>query len=98
MEKDAARVTIRVQPRARTTRIAGRINDVWKLHLTAPPVDGKANEACLRFLADLAGVGISRAHMVSGFKGRTKVIEIDGIAQHELERRLERQLERRLGS
>lgn len=83
-----ARITVKVHPRARRTRVAGRIGDVWKLDLAAPPVDGKANEACVRFFADLAGVPQSRVRIVLGLTSRTKVIEIDGASQEMLESRL----------
>jgi uncharacterized protein len=83
-----ARITVKVHPRARRTRVAGRIGEAWKLDLAAPPVDGKANEACVRFFADLAGVPQSRVRIVLGLTSRTKVIEIDGVSQEMLESRL----------
>ena len=83
-----ARITVKVHPRAKRTRIAGRIGDAWKLDLAAPPVDGKANEACVRFFADLAGVPQSRVRIVLGLSNRTKVIELDGVSQELLESRL----------
>jgi len=84
-----ARVTVKVHPRAKRTRIAGRLGDAWKLDLAAPPVDGKANQACIRFFADLAGVPQSRVRIVLGLSSRTKVIEVDGLSQETLESRLE---------
>ncbi|MGC9947603.1 MAG: DUF167 domain-containing protein [Bryobacteraceae bacterium] len=84
-----ARVTVKVHPRARRTRIAGRIGDAWKLDLAAPPVDGKANDACVRFFAGLAGVPQSRVRIVLGLSNRTKVIEIDGPSQQMLETKME---------
>ena len=83
-----ARITVKVHPRARRTRLAGRIGDAWKLDLAAPPADGKANQACVRFLADLAGVPQSRVRIVLGLTNRTKVIEINGVSQEMLESRL----------
>jgi uncharacterized protein (TIGR00251 family) len=83
-----ARVAVKVHPRARRTHITGRIGDVWKLDLAAPPVDGRANEACIRFFADLAGVPQSRVRIVLGLSSRAKVIEIDGVSQEMLEGRL----------
>jgi uncharacterized protein (TIGR00251 family) len=77
-----------VQPRAKTTRIAGRWETAYRLQLAAPPVDGKANEACIAFLADLAGVPKSNVRIVSGLTGRMKIVEIDGVAQEVLERKL----------
>ena len=87
-----ARITVKVHARARRTRVAGRVGDAWKLDLAAPPVDGKANEACVRFFAGLAGVPQSRVRIVLGLTNRTKVIEIDGASQELLESRLERAL------
>jgi len=79
-----ARVTVKVHPRAKRTRIAGRIGDAWKLDLAAPPVDGKANQACIRFFADLAGVPQSRVRIVLGLSSRTKLVELDGVSQEEV--------------
>ena len=83
-----ARLTVKVHPRARRSALAGRIGDAWKLSLAAPPVDGKANEECVRFLAEFAGVTRSRVRIVMGLTSRLKVVEIEGISQEELERRL----------
>ncbi|HWC20432.1 MAG TPA: DUF167 domain-containing protein, partial [Terriglobales bacterium] len=47
---------IKVHPRAHRERIAGTIGDALKLEITAPPVEGKANEACIRFLAEFLKV------------------------------------------
>jgi uncharacterized protein (TIGR00251 family) len=84
----AARVTVKVQARAKVTRVVGRMESAYKLQLAAPPVDGKANEACIAFLAKVAGVAKSRVRIVLGLTNRMKVVEIEGIAQDEMERRL----------
>jgi uncharacterized protein len=83
-----ARLTVKVHPRARRSAIAGRFGEAWKLDLAAPPVDGKANEECVRFFAELAGVPKSRVRIVNGATSRMKVVEIEGIAQDALERLL----------
>jgi len=83
-----ARVTVKVHPRAKRTGIAGRFGEAWKLDLAAPPVDGKANEECVRFLAEVAGVARSRVRIVGGASGRLKAVEVEGMAQAELERAL----------
>ena len=85
-----ARITVKVQPRAKATRVAGRMENAYRLQLAAPPVDGKANRACVAYLAELAGVAKSRVRIVSGAAGRMKIVEIEGIAQEEMERRLGR--------
>jgi uncharacterized protein (TIGR00251 family) len=83
-----ARITVKVQPRASRSESAGRLGDAWKLRLAAPPVDGKANEECIRLLAELAGVPRSAVRILRGQTARAKLVEIDGIEQAELERRL----------
>jgi uncharacterized protein (TIGR00251 family) len=83
-----ARLTIRVHPRARRSAITGRLDEAWKLDLAAPPVDGKANQECVRFFAELAHVPRSRVRIVTGATSRTKVVEVEGVGQEELERLL----------
>lgn len=80
-----ARVTVKVHPRAKRTGIAGRLGEAYKLDLAAPPADGKANEECIRFFAQAAGVPRSRVRIVTGQTGRMKLIEVDGVSQEELE-------------
>ena len=83
-----ARVTVKVHPRARRTAINGRLGEAYKLELAAPPVDGKANDECIRFFAELAGVPRSRVRIVTGSTGRMKVVEVEGVSEEELQRRL----------
>ena len=85
-----ARVTVKVHPRARRSAVTGRLGDAWKLDLAAPPVEGKANDECVRFLAELAGVPRSRVRILTGASSRLKLIEIEGLAQADLEERLGR--------
>jgi hypothetical protein len=73
-----------VHPRAKRSAITGRFGDAWKLDLAAPPVDGKANDECVRFFAELARVPRSRITIMLGATSRTKVIEIEGVAQDQL--------------
>ena len=83
-----ARITVKVHPHAKRNRVAGVLGGEYKLDLAAPPVDGKANQACIRFLAELAGVPASRVRIVLGLTSRTKVVEIEGVSQAEVEGRL----------
>lgn len=74
-EKDDAVVfKLRVQPRASRTEIAGELGGAIKLRVAAPPVQGKANEECQRFLAKLLGVSLSSIEIVAGISGRDKII------------------------
>ena len=81
-----ARLTVKVHPRARRSAVTGRLGDAWKLDLTAPPTEGKANEECVRFLADLVGVPRARVRIVTGLTSRTKVVEIEGVTEEEFGR------------
>ena len=81
-----ARLTLKVRAGARSTAFAGQHGDGWKLHVSAPPVDGKANEAIVRFLATLAGVPVAAVRIVSGFTGSTKIVELDGVDPERLHR------------
>jgi uncharacterized protein (TIGR00251 family) len=85
-----ARIAVKAHPRARRTAITGRFGGAYKLDLAAPPVDGKANEECVRYFAELAGVPRSSVTIVQGASGRMKVVEIDGRSQDEMERMIAR--------
>ena len=79
---------VKVHPRARKNAITGNVGDALKIALTAPPSDGRANEACIELLADLLGVSRSAVAIVSGHASRNKVIRVSGISVQELNRRL----------
>jgi uncharacterized protein len=80
------RFTLKVRAGARKTELAGKYGDAWKLHVAARPVDGKANEAIITFIAKLAGVRPSCVRIVSGHTGAMKIIEIDGVDGTPVER------------
>lgn len=71
---------VRVQPRASANGLAGVMEDAVKLRLTAPPVEGKANEACRAFLARLFSVPRAQVQILSGDTGRNKKIKVQGIS------------------
>ncbi len=83
-----ATFAIRVQPRASRNGIAGERGDALKLALTAPPVDGKANEACVEFLSKLLKVPRSSVTIAAGETSRNKVIRIAGLKAEEVRQRL----------
>ncbi len=82
------RVRLHVQPRASRSELAGRHGDAIKVRLTAPPVDGAANEALLRFLALRLEVPRSALSLVAGESGRAKVVAIEAISSEDASRRL----------
>ena len=72
------RIAIRLAPRASRTRIMGIHNGALKIALTAPPVEGKANKALIKFLAKTLGVPAGAIAIVSGEHARDKVVEVKG--------------------
>lgn len=71
-------LTLHIQPGAKKTEFAGLHGDALKIRLAAPPVDGKANEALVRFIADTLGLPRSAVSLKSGQTSRRKVLEIHG--------------------
>jgi hypothetical protein len=80
---------VKVQPRAKKNAIVGELGDALKISLTAPPVEGRANEACIEFFANLLKVPRTSVSIASGESGRRKVIRVAGLSTDELRRRLE---------
>jgi uncharacterized protein YggU (UPF0235/DUF167 family) len=81
-----ARLTLKISAGVRKTEFAGAYGDGWKLHVAAPPVDGKANQAIVRYLAGLAGIPAAAVRIVSGITGSMKIVELDGIDSVHLHR------------
>jgi uncharacterized protein len=79
---------VKVHPRAKQNAITGEVGDALKLALTAPPVDGKANDACVEFFAKLLKVPRSSITMASGQSSRTKLIRIAGVSAQQIRDRL----------
>lgn len=83
-----ATFAVKVRPRARKNAITGVMGDALKLALTAPPVEGRANEAVIRFFADLFEIPRSSVTIASGATSRTKVLRIAGLSKKAVEDRL----------
>jgi hypothetical protein len=83
-----ATFAVRVHPRAKKNAITGEVGDALKVSLTAPPVDGKANEACVEFFAKLLKVPRSSVTIAAGQTSRNKVICVAGLNADEIRRRL----------
>ena len=73
------RLSVRVQPRAAVSQIAGVHGEALKVRLTAPPVDGAANEALVDFLAGTFEIPKRAVTIVSGTSSRSKIVELAGI-------------------
>jgi len=88
------RLRVRVHPGARRERIARRLADgAWRIEVHAAPEGGRANEAVVKLLADVLGVRRGGIRVTSGQSSRNKTIEIDDLAESEVEARLERAAE-----
>ena len=74
----AVTLTVRIQPRASKNEVVRQENGSLKIRLTAPPVDGAANEALVKFLADRFSVAKSQVEIVSGHTSRDKIVRITG--------------------
>jgi uncharacterized protein (TIGR00251 family) len=79
-----AQFALRAQPRASRNAFAGIIGDSIKLAITAPPVDGKANQAVIQFLSDFFRVPKSNITIVSGETGKNKVVAIRGMSAEQV--------------
>ncbi len=86
--KTGLALKVRVLPRSSRTEASGVQDGALKLKITAPPVEGQANEACLRFLAEALGIRRSQVTLVAGPASKTKTFAISGLDRRELEQRL----------
>jgi uncharacterized protein (TIGR00251 family) len=86
--KQGSTFAVKVHPRAKKNAITGELGEALKLSLTTPPVDGRANEACIEFFAKLLKVPRSSVTIASGQSSRNKVIRVMGLSPEEVRRRL----------
>ncbi|HYC51375.1 MAG TPA: DUF167 domain-containing protein [Gemmatimonadaceae bacterium] len=80
------RISIRVQPRASSNAVAGVHGDALKVRLSAPPVDGAANEALVDFLAGTFGIPPRDVTIVAGSSSRSKIVELTGVTEDRVRR------------
>jgi hypothetical protein len=71
---------VKVHPRAKKNAITGELADALRLSLTSPPVEGRANQACIEFFAKLLKVPRSSVTIASGQTSRQKVIRVAGLS------------------
>lgn len=79
---------VKVHPRAKKNAITGELGDALKVSLTAPPIDGRANEASIEFFAKLLKVPRSSVTIASGLTSRNKIIRVAGLTPEQLRERL----------
>lgn len=75
---DTLSLTLHVQPGAKRSEIAGLHGDALKIRLAAPPVEGRANEALLKFIANLFSVPLRNTELRQGGQSRHKVVAVTG--------------------
>ena len=80
---------VKVRPRARKNAIIGEVGDALKVALTAPPIEGRANEACITFLAEVLKVPRSSVTIAAGESSRNKIIRVRALSAAQVEARLE---------
>ena len=85
---DGVSFAVKIHPRAKKNGITGDIGDALKVSLTAPPVEDRANQACIEFLAKLLKVPRSSVTIASGQTSRNKVIRVSGVAAQYVRERL----------
>jgi len=87
--KSSVTFAIRVHPRATKNAITGEVGDALKVSLTTPPVEGRANEACIEFFAKLLKLPRSSVTIASGQTSRNKVIRVAGLTAEQVRVRIE---------
>lgn len=96
--KRGAALTVRVTPRARRTEVAEILDDgTLRVRVTAPPVEGKANAALVRFLAEVLEIRSARIEIVAGERGLDKIVSITDLTAQEVQRRLQLWIDRNEG-
>lgn len=86
--QDGVLIRIKLVPRAAANQVDGRHGDAVKIRLNAPPVDGKANAALLRFLADKLDLPVAALAITAGHTGRNKTVRISGLDPETVRTRL----------
>ena len=83
---DCVRLSIRLQPRSSKNEIAGLQGDHLKIRVTAPPVEGMANEALVDFLSQSLKISRRNVCIVSGHSSRNKIVEVSGVELEAVQR------------
>ena len=78
------KVSVRVTPRASTNTVTAYVDGVAQIRLTAPPVEGAANESCCVFVAGVLGIAKSQVSVSGGAHNRNKVLAIRGLSSEEI--------------
>ena len=88
-EKGGASFAVKVAPRASRNQISQVSEGALKVRLTAPPVDGAANQALVKLLAKTLGLPKSKVQVIKGFKSRDKRVLVEGLEPNQIIRLLD---------
>ena len=83
-----ASFSVKVHPRARKNAVTGAVGDALKVSLTAPPAEGRANQALIEFLAELLQLPRASVTIAAGHSSRNKVVHVRGLGAAQVEERL----------
>lgn len=81
-------LSVRIQPRSSKNSFTRMEDGSLKIRLTAPPVDGAANEALVKFLSDILSIGKSQIEIISGHTSREKRVKLSGMSEADVNRLL----------
>ena len=84
------RLAVQIQPNAKKTEVVGVLDDALKIKLAAQPIEGKANEALVKWLAASLGVSRSAVTLTHGQTNKKKLLEVSGVTLEEVGRLLTR--------
>lgn len=88
MKETAITLKIHLHPRASRNGIDGVHGDALKVRVTAPPLEGRANKAVQKFLAEHLGIPPARIAIIAGQRSREKLVRVSGLSRAEVERAL----------
>ena len=88
MQGTEVTLKVHLQPRASRDGIDGLYGDALKVKVTAPPVEGRANKAVKKLLAEKLGIAPSQVEIIAGERSREKLLRISGISRAEMEKAL----------
>ncbi len=83
-------LSVRLHPSSSRSEVVSVENDVWKIRVTARPIENGANEALVSLVADKLGIAKGRITIAGGAKSRLKMLEIEGLNDDAVRTRLER--------
>ena len=85
---DSASFSVKVHPRARKNAVTGELGEALKVSVTAPPAEGRANQALVEFLAELLQLPRASVTIAAGQSSRNKVVRVRGLSAAQVEERL----------